>query len=74
MDAIVRAGNLEPQAIDDAVGKTNKSYVAGRVKFTEGPGARAAAIPIFMTQWQKGKAQIVFPKNLVTAPVIFPMP
>ena len=74
MDGIVRAGNLEPKAIDDAIGKTNKTYVAGPIKFTEGIGAQAAVLKIFMTQWQNGNAEIVYPKSLQTAPVIFPMP
>jgi branched-chain amino acid transport system substrate-binding protein len=73
LDGIERAGTLEGKAIDDAVQKTNKIYVLGRVKFTEGPGARAASTQIFMLQWQDGVREIVFPRSATTKPIIFPL-
>lgn len=73
LDAIERAGSTDPRAINDAIGKTGKTYVGGPVRFNVGPGNRSAALPIFMSQWQKGQPQIVFPKNLATAKIIYPL-
>lgn len=74
MDAIGRAGILEPKAINAEMAKTNKTYVVGPVKYTEGKGAHAAILPVFMEQWQNGETEIVFPSNLATAKMIYPLP
>jgi branched-chain amino acid transport system substrate-binding protein len=74
LDAIGRAGNVDPKAINDQMAKTDKTYVVGQVKYTEGKGAHAAALPCFMLQWQNGETQIVFPSKLATAKMIYPLP
>jgi len=74
LDAIGRAGNLDPKAINDQMAKTDKTYVVGHVKYTEGKGAHAAALPCFMLQWQNGETQIVYPSKLATAKMIYPLP
>jgi branched-chain amino acid transport system substrate-binding protein len=74
MDAIVRAGNLNPQAINAAIGKTNKTYVVGPVNFANGPEGQTSTIPSFMTQWQNGQLQIVYPAKQATAKMIYPLP
>jgi branched-chain amino acid transport system substrate-binding protein len=74
LDAIGRAGNLDPKAINAEMGKTNKTYVLGPVKYTEGKGAHAAGLPSFMLQWQNGETQIVYPPKSATAKMIYPLP
>ncbi len=74
LDAIARAGTLERKAIQDAIGKTDKTYVVGPVNFAKGPGGRTSPLKTFMFQWQTGDLQIVFPPNLATAKLIYPLP
>jgi branched-chain amino acid transport system substrate-binding protein len=74
LDAIGRAGNLQPQDINAAIAKTNKTYVVGPVNFAQGPGGQTSAIPTFITQWQNGQLQIVYPARLATAKMIYPLP
>jgi branched-chain amino acid transport system substrate-binding protein len=74
LDAIERAGALDKEAVNKAIGETDKTYVVGPVKFTEGPNQHAAALPIFMLQWQNGDLQIVQPTELATAEFVYPIP
>jgi branched-chain amino acid transport system substrate-binding protein len=74
LDAMERAGNLDPKAINAEMGKTDKTYLVGPVKYTEGKGAHAAGLKAFMLQWQNGDTQIVFPKKWATAKMIYPLP
>ena len=74
MDAIVRAGNLNPDAINTAIGQTNKTYVAGPINFAKGPGGHTSPLPSFMVQWQHGQTQIVYPPKLATAKLVYPLP
>jgi branched-chain amino acid transport system substrate-binding protein len=74
LDAIGHAGSLDPKAINDQMARTDKIYVVGRVKYTEGKGAHAAGLPSFMLQWQNGETQIVYPSKLATAKMIYPLP
>lgn len=71
LDAITAAGSTDPQKINDAIAKTDKSYAVGPVKFAED---HTAKIPVVMSQWQKGKPVIVYPKDRATGSVLFPMP
>jgi branched-chain amino acid transport system substrate-binding protein len=74
MDAIGRAGNLDPEAINKAIGQTNKTYVVGPVNFAKGAGGHTSALPSFMVQWQHGQTQIVYPPKLATAKLVYPLP
>jgi branched-chain amino acid transport system substrate-binding protein len=74
LDAIARAGTLDRKAVNDEIAQTDATYVVGPVKFTEGNGAHAAALPIFMLQWQDGQVQIVYPPDKATAQLIYPLP
>lgn len=74
LDAIERAGSLDPAAINAAIAETDATYVVGPVKFTEGAGAHAAALPISMLQWQDGDLEVVYPADLATAELIYPLP
>jgi branched-chain amino acid transport system substrate-binding protein len=71
MDAIERAGSLDPKAINEAMAKTNKTYEVGTVKYNKD---HFFALPAFMTQWQNGKVEIVYPPKLATAKLIYPLP
>ena len=51
LDAIERAGSLDPKAINEAMAKTNKTYEVGTVKYN---ADHVFALPSFETQWQNG--------------------
>jgi branched-chain amino acid transport system substrate-binding protein len=74
MDAIQSAGTLNPQAINAAIGKTDKTYVVGPVDFATGPGGHTSVLPSFMLQWQNGLEQVVYPSQDATAKLIYPLP
>lgn len=74
LDAMERAGSLDPKAINIEMSKTNKTYLIGPVKYTEGKGAHAARVKAFMLQWQNGDTQIVYPPKWATAKMIYPLP
>ena len=70
-DAITRAGTLDRGKIRDAVAATNMMTVVGPVRFKpDGAGE----VKIFIPQWQKGKQELVWPKEFATAPFVYPAP
>jgi branched-chain amino acid transport system substrate-binding protein len=70
-DAIERAGNLDPLAIRDAIAATNLQTVIGRVRFRpNGTGI----VPTIFVQWQAGKQELVWPKDLGAVPFLYPAP
>jgi branched-chain amino acid transport system substrate-binding protein len=71
LDAIAAAGSTDPEKINAAIAKTDKSYVVGPVKFDEN---HTAKLPIVSLQWQGGKAVIVWPKAAKTGDFLFPLP
>ena len=71
MDAIAAVGTLDREKINAAIGKTNKTYVVGPVKFD---ATNTSPIPIALTQWQNGKAVVVWPKDRANGKLIFPLP
>jgi branched-chain amino acid transport system substrate-binding protein len=71
LDAIGSAGTLDREQINAAIGKTNKSYVVGPVKFDANHTSR---IPIALMQWQGGKAVVVWPKDRANGKLVFPLP
>jgi branched-chain amino acid transport system substrate-binding protein len=71
LDAISAAGSLDREKINAAIGKTDKDYVIGRVKFD---AEHTSRIPITLMQWQSGKAVVVWPKDRATGKMIFPLP
>ncbi|WP_205962721.1 amino acid ABC transporter substrate-binding protein [Pararobbsia silviterrae] len=70
-DAIAKAGSLDREKINEAIAKTDKTYVVGPVKFDHDHTSR---IPIAMMQWQNGKAVTVWPKDRANGKLIFPLP
>jgi branched-chain amino acid transport system substrate-binding protein len=72
LDAIAAAGSLDAKKINEAIGKTDKTYVVGPVKFD---AAHTSKLPMVMTQWQGGKSIIVGPtKKGTTGELLFPVP
>lgn len=70
LDAIARAGSLDPAKINAAIARTDKVYAVGKVRFA---ADHTAKIPVVESQWQDGKPVIVFPKNRATGTIIFPL-
>jgi branched-chain amino acid transport system substrate-binding protein len=74
-DAIRRAKSLTRDAVRDALKTTNMMTIYGPVKFKSyGKYERQNELPTLLLQVQKGKFEIVWPKNVATKPPIFPVP
>ncbi|WP_158818460.1 amino acid ABC transporter substrate-binding protein [Methylocapsa sp. S129] len=71
LDAIAAAGSTDPEKINAAIAKTDKTYVAGLIKFDEN---HTSKLPMAIDQWQSGKAIVVWPKDRATGKLLFPMP
>jgi branched-chain amino acid transport system substrate-binding protein len=70
-NAIEKAGTLDREKIRDAIAATDMMTVIGPLKFRpDGTGV----VVYFGVQWQKGKQEVVFPKEYATAPLVYPMP
>ncbi|MCW2982661.1 MAG: hypothetical protein JWR63_231 [Conexibacter sp.] len=57
LDAITTAGTSDPDAVNAAIGKTDKDYPIGHVKFVD----NAYGTPTTMLQWQGADAKQVYP-------------
>lgn len=68
-DAITRAGTLDRAKIRDAIAATNMMTVMGPVKFR--PDGTGVVQTVFV-QWQRGKQELVWPKEFATAPLQYP--
>jgi branched-chain amino acid transport system substrate-binding protein len=71
LQAITRAGSLDPTAINNQIAKTNGMFVAGKVQFN---AQHTSTLPMVEEQWQNGKNVIIAPLNRSTAKVLFPLP
>jgi branched-chain amino acid transport system substrate-binding protein len=71
LDAIKTAGSIDAQKINEAIAKTDKTYVVGPVKFAPD---HTSKLPMVELQWQGGKTVIVWPKAQATGQLLFPMP
>jgi len=71
LDAIASAGSTDPEKINAAIAKTDKTYAVGPVKFDEN---HTAKLPIVSLQWQGGKTVIIWPKAAKTGEFLFPLP
>jgi branched-chain amino acid transport system substrate-binding protein len=71
LDAIAQAQSLDPNAINTAIGKTDKTYPVGHIQF----GANhASAIPAGMDQWQGNNSVRVYPVSKGTPKIETPIP
>lgn len=71
LDAIAAAGSLDPQAINDAIAATDKTYAVGPISFDD---EHAARIAVVQSQWQDGVPVIVWPLEQATGEFLFPVP
>jgi branched-chain amino acid transport system substrate-binding protein len=71
-NAIERAGTLDREAIRDAIATTDMMTVAGQIKL-DATGKRIDPLHI-ATQWQNGVMELVWPDNMKTKPLIYPIP
>jgi branched-chain amino acid transport system substrate-binding protein len=74
IDAIENNGSLEPKGVASAIAKTDKDYILGHIKYTEGKGGHAAGVPCVMLQWQDGETEIVYPPKFAKKKMIYPLP
>jgi branched-chain amino acid transport system substrate-binding protein len=70
-EAIKKAGTLDSKKIRDAIAATNMMTVVGPVKFRENG---TSIVDPALLQWQKGVDELVWPKNVRTKKLIYPMP
>ncbi|MGQ0571856.1 MAG: amino acid ABC transporter substrate-binding protein [Armatimonadota bacterium] len=70
-DAITRAGTLDRAKIRDAIASTQLMTVAGPMRFrADGTGV----VPVVFLQWQRGRQELVWPREFATAPFQYPAP
>lgn len=71
LNAIARAGSLDPTKINTAISQTNLMTVVGRVSFTS---QHTYTLPLVEMQWQNGHCYVVAPSDRANAKLVFPMP
>ena len=69
--AIEKAGTLDRTKIRDAIAGIDMMTVYGPVKFNNG---RRVYAPPVVTQWQKGVMEMVWPDDMKTKAMVYPMP
>jgi branched-chain amino acid transport system substrate-binding protein len=70
--AIEKAGTLDRTKIRDAIASIDVPTVFGQIKFNE--KCRRINAPLVVTQWQKGKMEMVWPDNMKSKALIYPRP
>jgi branched-chain amino acid transport system substrate-binding protein len=60
LDAIQAAGSTDPDAINDAIAKTDKDYPFAHIKFDD---THSSATPSLVEQWQNGTPVLVVPQE-----------
>ena len=71
-DAIERAGALDRSKIRDAIAASDMMTVFGQVKFND-RGQRIDSPPVVI-QWQSRAMEMVWPDDLKTKPLVYPIP
>jgi branched-chain amino acid transport system substrate-binding protein len=71
LNAIARAGSLDPAKLNTAISQTNLMTVVGQVKFT---AQHTYTLPMVEMQWQNGHCYVIAPADRANAKLIFPMP
>jgi branched-chain amino acid transport system substrate-binding protein len=71
LDSIGKAGTLDRQKINNAIGQTDAQYPVGRVRFD---GKHVAVLDIATVQWRGGKTVVVWPEDRKTGTLQFPVP
>lgn len=74
-DALKRAKEPTPKAVRDALAATDMKTAFGPVKFVSyGKKNQQNQLPTFLVQWQKGKLETVWPRDLASKPYVYPVP
>ncbi len=74
-DALKRAKEIKPEAIREALTKTDMMTAFGPVKFVSyGKKTQQNSLDTYLVQWQDGGLETVWPKEYATKPYIFPKP
>jgi branched-chain amino acid transport system substrate-binding protein len=71
LDAITKAGSTSPEAINSAIGQTDKTYAVGPVKFASD---HTSALKAIMDQWQGANMVRVYPTGNGSSPIKSPVP
>ncbi len=71
LNAIAKAGSLDPAKINAAIAQTHLMTVVGPVTFT---AKHTYTLPMVEMQWQNGHCYVVAPADRANAKLIFPMP
>jgi len=71
LDAIAAAGSTDAQKINEAIAKTDKTYVVGPIKFDDN---HTSKLPIVEDQWSSGNTAVVWPSERATGKFLFPLP
>jgi len=71
LQAAVAKVGLDRKAIRDHVANTEHATIVGKIKFN---GSENVATPGTVSQWQKGEFEVVWPKNVATAPLMTSKP
>jgi branched-chain amino acid transport system substrate-binding protein len=72
VDALERAGSLDPEAVRDALAATDLMTFYGPVKFDE--TGKNTAKPMVLYQIQDGEYKVVAPAEWASAKLVHPMP
>lgn len=77
-DALKRAksgSSLTPQAVRDALARTDMMTAFGPVKFVSyGKKTQQNKLDTYLVQWQKGKLEAVWPTKVATKKYVYPTP
>ncbi len=71
VDAISRAGAPDREKIRNALAETSMVTVMGPMRFRPNGTAIVSGLVL---QWQKGKQELVWPREFATASFIYPAP
>ena len=73
-DVLQRAKSFSPEDIKQALSETKLMTVFGPVKFTSyDKKTNQNRLTTYVVQWQHGKLQLIWPKNLANAKYVFPV-
>ena len=73
-DVLQRAKSFSPEDIKQALSETKLMTVFGPVKFTSyDKKTNQNRLTTYVVQWQNGKLQLIWPKNLANAKYVYPV-
>jgi len=74
-DALSRAEDFTPAAVQKALKETDLQTIMGPIKFEDWEGYTNQNKPTtYVVQWQKGKLEVVWPENVKSADYVYPVP